>query len=142
MFENRGKGPLRTKFKDFGSDDLAKALDYLFSGPFLNIEPYRGSKSDRTDLRYQTSYLIGEFVEKVTRNGGSLDVEPGVKAQVAVLKELAWYYVITDPSLATIQRGQRVVIEDLHDIYCDAVSDKRQKKWQLFPLAFASSSRC
>jgi dGTPase len=49
-----------------------------------------------------------------------------------VLEELAWFYVINDPSLATIQHGQRTIVKKLHDIYCDAVGDR--KKRQIFPL--------
>jgi dGTPase len=116
----------------FKSDELANGLDTIFSGAFFGVEPYRGSQEDRINLRYSTSYLIGEFIQAVSLIGDKLDIDPAVKAQVAVLKELAWFYVIHDPSLATIQRGQRRIVEDLHTIYCDAVGDR--ERWQLFPL--------
>jgi len=128
-------GVLRPKFTDFKPDELQAAMEYLFSGPLLSIEPYRGSRQDRTNLRSQTSFLIGRFVQ-----AASLDkTEPLViaheqRAEVAVLKELAWYYVVTDPSLSTIQQGQRCVISELHKTYTRAVDDS-QAGWQLFPLA-------
>jgi dGTPase len=116
----------------FEPDELAAALDTIFSGAFYGVEPYRGSQEDRINLRYSTSYLIGEFIQAVSLNGDTFDIDRAIKAQVAVLKELAWFYVINDPSLATIQRGQRCIVEELHEIYCDAVCDRY--KWQLFPL--------
>ena len=51
-----------------------------------------------------------------------------------MLKELAWFYVITDPSLSTIQRGQERVIDDLHKIFVDAALDTKDGA-NLFPLA-------
>jgi dGTPase len=104
------------------------------TAPFGLIDPYRGGRRDRTNLRYQTSYLIGRFVDAATRNGEELQIGREELAEVAVLKELAWFYVITDPSLATIQRGQERVIDDLHEIYVNAALDSKEVA-QLFPLA-------
>lgn len=116
----------------FTVDELSSALEAIFSTAFFGVQPYRGSQQDRIDLRYSTSYLIGEFIQAVSLRDANLEIDKPIKAQVAVLKELAWFYVINDPSLATIQHGQRRIIEQLHDIYCDAVGDR--DKWQLFPL--------
>jgi dGTPase len=116
----------------FSSDELATALDWIFSTAFFGVERYRGSQDDRINLRYSTSYLIGEFIQAVSSVDGVIKIDQAVRAQVAVLKELAWFYVINDPSLATIQRGQRTIVMTLHDIYCEAVGDR--DKWKLFPL--------
>lgn len=48
--------------------------------------------------------------------------------------KLAWFYVITDPSLSTIQRGQERVIDELHETYVDAALDAKDGR-RLFPLA-------
>jgi dGTPase len=133
-----GSGALREKFADseMTEEELDAALDFVFGGAFGDIPPYRGSRTDRIDLRYQTSALIGRFIQAASLNDGGarLEIKRPQRAEVAVLKELAWHYVITDPSLATIQRGQQRVICDLHDIYCDAVDDP-DTGWKLFPLA-------
>jgi dGTPase len=133
-----GKTVLRGKFADSNmtEEDLDAALDFVFGGAFGDITPYRGSRPDRIDLRYQTSALIGRFVQAASLGGDGtrLEIKSPQQAEVAVLKELAWHYVITDPSLATIQRGQQRVICDLHDIYCEAVDDP-DYGWKLFPLA-------
>jgi dGTPase len=130
---------LRKKFLDaeLSADDLEKALRRLFTAPaapFGLIAPYRGGRRDRTNLRYQTSFLIGRFVRGPKREGESLQVPQKQLAEVAVLKELAWFYVITDPSLSTIQRGQEKVITELHDIYIGAAGAGDEER-QLFPLA-------
>lgn len=140
FYDERGnrKG-LRSKFADQGlsEQDLADAVARLFTDlapPLGLIDPYRGGHRDRTNLRYQTSYLIGRFIDAVRRSGERLDIGRAELADVAVLKELAWFYVITDPSLSTIQRGQERVVGDLHDIYITAAQDARDGH-KLFPLA-------
>lgn len=133
-----GKSVLRDKFANskMTEGDLDPALDFVFGGAFGDIAPYRGSRPDRIDLRYQTSALIGRFIQAASLSADRLrlEIKAPQKAEVAVLKELAWHYVITDPSLATIQRGQQRVICELHDIYCKAVDDP-DDGWKLFPLA-------
>jgi dGTPase len=140
FFEDRTKrANLREKFRaaKLSEQDLQAAVARLFTdpaAPFGLVDPYRGGRRDRTNLRYQTSYLIGRFVDAAKRNGEALDIGREELAEVAVLKELAWFYVITDPSLSTIQRGQERVIDDLHKIYADAARDSREGA-KLFPLA-------
>jgi dGTPase len=140
FYEDRIKRTaLREKFRaaKLSEGDLQAAVARLFTdptAPFGLIDPYRGGRRDRTNLRYQTSYLIGRFVDAARRNGETLDIGREELAEVAVLKELAWFYVITDPSLSTIQRGQERVIDDLHKIYVDAALDTKDGA-KLFPLA-------
>lgn len=132
-----GKVALREKFTEnqLGEDDIDAALDFVFSGVFGDITPYGGSRTDRIALRSQTSALIGRFVQSAsTGKAGGLEVKRPERAEVAVLKELAWHFVITDPSLATIQRGQVRVVRELHQTYCEAV-DEPDEGWKLFPLA-------
>jgi dGTPase len=129
----------RKKFLDQGlfENDLSEAVARLFTdaaAPLGLIDPYRGSRRDRTNLRYQTSYLIGRFVEAASRKQEDLLIGQAERAEVAVLKELAWFYVITDPSLSTIQRGQERVVGELHDIYLTAASGAADSR-RLFPLA-------
>lgn len=139
FYEDTSKGILREKFRlaKLSEPDLQAAVARLFTeptAPFGLIDPYRGGRRDRTNLRYQTSYLIGRFVNAAKRSGELLDIGREELAEVAVLKELAWFYVITDPSLSTIQRGQERVIDELHKIYVDAAVDAKDGA-KLFPLA-------
>lgn len=133
------RSELRKKFRiaKLSVEDLHAAVARLFTdpaAPFGLIDPYRGGRRDRTNLRSQTSYLIGRFVDAAKRNSEMLDIGSEELAEVAVLKELAWFYVITDPSLSTIQRGQKKVIDEIHTIYVDAALDAKEGS-KLFPLA-------
>jgi dGTPase len=132
----RGRRTLRNKFADDGlnADDIAAAVEWVFGGAFAGVEPYRGSKRDRAALRSGTSYLIGEFVEAISLENGKVAIDKAHRARVAVLKEIAWHYVVEDPSLATIQHGQRQIIRELHNIYLSALDDP-DKGFRLFPLA-------
>jgi dGTPase len=49
-----------------------------------------------------------------------LKVPPYLRAQVDVLKELTWFYVIDNRSIKTQQHGQRMVVKNLFKIYLDA----------------------
>jgi dGTPase len=130
---------LRRKFGDAGlsESDLHDAIERLFvrpAAPLGLIEPYRGTRRDRVNLRSQASFLIGRFIAAATRVDELLQLEHEQVAEVAVLKELAWFYVITDPSLSTIQRGQKRVVCELHEIYVAAASDHDDGR-KLFPAA-------
>jgi len=132
-------GELQTKFRlaGFTDRDLIDATARLFvasSAPFGLIEPYRGGRRDRTNLRDQTSYLIGRFIGAAAKDEERLKIAGEQRAEVAVLKEVAWFYVITDPSLATIQHGQAKLIRELHEVYIRAASNL-ESDGKLFPLA-------
>jgi dGTPase len=137
--DRKNRKGLAAKFANQGltEQDLLGAVARLFTdvaAPLGLIDPYRGGRRDRTNLRYQTSYLIGRFAGAVKRKGDELDIGKDELAEVAVLKELAWFYVITDPSLSTIQRGQERVVDELHEIYESAARNTTDGH-KLFPLA-------
>lgn len=54
-------------------------------------------------------------------------------AEVAMLKELTWCYVIDRPSLAILQDGQRKVVRTLFERYQDAV---QAGEFRLFPPGY------
>jgi dGTPase len=139
FFTDHAQTIVKSKFKKNGlsGQNLLDALDRLFThatAPLGLIGRYRGTQRDRWNVRAQTSYLIGRFVNAATRKGEKLDVAVDERAEVAVLKELAWFYVITDPSLSTIQHGQERVISELHNIYRGAAIAGGED-WSLFPHA-------
>ena len=53
---------------------------------------------------------------------------------MAILKELAWQFVIENPRLAAQQEGKRKIICKLFRIFGNAASSK--KNWKIFPLPF------
>lgn len=117
--------------------DVTKAAKALF-GNLLDLdESYTGDPLQRRKLKLQSSTLIGQYISALS----VADVEPGSgkslvaidrrrRAQVAVLKELTWFYVINRPSLAVLQQGQRQVIAGLFAAYKEAVE---RDQLRLFP---------
>lgn len=73
--------------------------------------------SDLPRLRRTSSILINLFLGAVTLGTREepLHVPPAIRAQVEMLKQLTWYYVIHDPALATLQRGHQRVVRGLFD---------------------------
>jgi dGTPase len=134
-------GALLQKFTDEGltEGDVLAATDFLFSGLLAGLRPFDGTRSARATLRAAASVLISRYVAALSPRpkpaaGESLvRVEISARAEVAVLKELAWFYIINRPSLATVQYGQERVIEELHGIYHDAAQEPKLHK--LFPSA-------
>lgn len=128
---------LRGRVGDLRPQEVVKAADTLFRKLLDFDESYTGDPIQRRTLKQQSSALIGQYISALS----IADVESGSgtplvrinrarQAQVAVLKELTWFYVINRPSLAVLQEGQRRVISGLFAAYKDAVERDQLK---LFP---------
>jgi dGTPase len=131
---------LRQKFADMRPDDLERATSFLFDGLFRGIAAYDGRRDRRVLLRYSASFLIGRYIGGVrvgTRR--PMSIPPELLAEVAVLKELAWFYIIDSAALHTLQYGQRAVIRGLHEIYEQAANDSRL--WKILPRAHQEQLR-
>jgi len=124
------------------SDMDEKSLQSAFDGLIDRIpqeKPYEGTRRDRGLLRDLTGTLIGEFVRAVTveaiGNGrSSIKMLKERKAEVFMLKQLTWHYVIKNPSFASQQHGQRTIIRELFDIFRRAATDREQKSLDIFPI--------
>lgn len=90
---------------------------------------YEGDYGQQSELQTQTSSLIEDFMmaaslndpEAVEAGEDVLLVEEPRQVEMYFLQGLVWHYVITNPRLATQQRGQRRVIETLFEEYLEAV---------------------
>jgi dGTPase len=141
LFDDDDLITLRPKFVSAGlsRNDLLNAAGFLF-GPdgFVVAEPYRGFLLDRITTRARSSALIDRYISAVTvrrrRASAKLPIyiDHRYRAEVAVLKELTWYYVIKRPSLETLHHGQRRIIRRLHRIYVNAA---RVGDLTIFPAA-------
>jgi len=116
---------------------LGKAFDLLtISGP------YQGTLEENRDLWYFTSELISLYTQAIQLKSADalrsearpVTIEPDLKDQTRILKQLTWHYVICHSDLATMQYGQRRMIRELFEVYCDAA---RKEKLDLFPIGFA-----
>src|SRR5262249_28045685 len=63
-----------------------------------------------------------------------LVINPDLRAEVTMLKELTWTYVIEAPSLAARQQGQKRVIEELFMIYSELAL--KSESWLAFPTFY------
>jgi dGTPase len=133
FFEDAERTRLRRKFAEFKITEVADAVTFILDQAFADVPTYRGTRVERAWIRAQTSFLISWFINAVKFESGEVVIPRGRLAEVAVLKEIAWHYIIASPALATIQYGQRRVIRDLHDLYIRATDDPRLR--ELFPTA-------
>ncbi len=97
----------------------------------------RYDRSPAADINLSVfgSWLITRFVEATTLTENGLSIDEDIKIQVDLLKELTWQYVIEDPGLATQQRGQKLVIETLFDIFQEEAL-RSGDNFKLFPLRY------
>ena len=130
---------LRRNLARDGVDEAAidAAVEWLFGGEvFGDMEPFGGSRASRLQLRRSTSFLISRYdreVRAITDAGRSAElvIAPSLRAEVAVLKELTWFYVIRRPSLAVLQEGQRRIIATLFVRYRHAAEHEDAR--DIFP---------
>lgn len=104
-------------------------------------EPYQGSRSQRAELRNSTSFFIGRYinsVELVESNSEPIQIADDYEAEVTMLKQLTWNYVIENPALETQQHGQKRVIRELFEVFMDASSPNSSSKtnWTMFPVEY------
>jgi dGTPase len=109
---------------DRSTDEIKELLQSVVAASPI-IEPYVGTDEQRQQLRTFTAELISKYVTAVEIADDPdeypvLKVPPYLRAQVDVLKELTWFYVIDNRSIKTQQHGQRMVVKNLFKIYLDA----------------------
>ena len=122
----------------FGRLECKEALAGIL-GVAPVTEPYLGTKEHRALLRSFTAGLIARYINAITLQVPSnpweptVDIFPWAKVELFVFKQLTWYYVINDSSLATQQFGQKKIIRQLFEIFNDAAT---QKLPDLFPPGY------
>jgi dGTPase len=106
-------------------EDAYLKLDRHLQGNYGELlrEPYEGNRYQREQLRRMTSQFIGTYIEAVTLQGSnstgiSVEFDQVALDEVALLKQITRDYIISSPSLAAQQHGQRKIIEGLfNEIY-------------------------
>lgn len=134
VFERR-KGKLP---KEIDETYLRGAFDALIT--MLPIRKnYSPTKQERIRLRSVTSTLIGTFIRAVSLGSvGSVvrvNIEKKQRAEVFMLKQLTWHYVIKNPALATQQHGQTRIIRALFDAFYRAATSSTHRNLDLFPIS-------
>ncbi len=125
--------------REFASEDHLKDVfvDTMIANfPFRTA--YNGSASHRSALRSFTGRMIGRYINaariEMASEGLMLIIDPDLREEVKMLKELTWAYVIEGSSLAAQQHGQERIIAELYEMYSKAAGDP--KRWTIFPMFY------
>jgi dGTPase len=94
-------------------------------------------------LLYSTmSRLINDYIQAAeladTDSGVRVKFDPDMRADVEMLKQLTWRYVILNPALTTQQYGQRRVIRELFTVFMEAA---HSDAWTMFPPRYEEELR-
>ncbi|WP_241432612.1 deoxyguanosinetriphosphate triphosphohydrolase family protein [Haloarcula marismortui] len=97
--------------------------------------PYEGTQSERNLLNEFSSSMISWYLEATeddpndreyvelgehdSDGNPTLDVDPELRQEIEILKQLTFYYVISNPTLRGQQRGQIQVIDELFELLYD-----------------------
>jgi dGTPase len=141
------QGYLAQKYPEDRHPGRAKSLGAVAERLFRNVlfgfkAPYSGTEVQRIDLRGTGSLLITRYIDaprlEVDDGRAMFVVDENFRNEVAVLKQLIWFYVIDRPSLGILQKGHTRVIRELYKIYEDAAING---EWRLFPSLYVARLR-
>lgn len=102
------------------------------------VEPYRGERDQRVQLRTVTAGFIEIYIRGFTlaRNpeSGVVEVARHIQSemQIRMLKELTWHYVIENPAMARQQHGEKKIIKDLFTTFLQIIEDEHSD-YTIFP---------
>jgi dGTPase len=125
-------------FKDTSDSDLDGIFAELMFTHFKLTGPYDGTRNDRARLRTFTSLLVGRYINglRLADPGAgckTVDVDPQLRQQIAILKQLTWYYVIEAPGLAVQQHANRQIIRYLFHVF---LQETRRSPSRLLPTYY------
>lgn len=134
-FTSRAVPRLAKKHKDADWDAVVSKFEALVQSLFGQFRMDGGTASDLATLRSVSSLLIGQYVEAIElrAEGKPLYVDPQIRGQVELFKQLTWHYIIHDPALATLQQGQVLLVEALFDklVHWLAQADDEGERFRL-----------
>lgn len=121
---------------------ISETLEFLLGDMIRSPGMKPGTDDHRDDVKRMGSILIDRYVRAATLDAsGRLEIGPEPKQEVFVLKQLTWFSVIQDPTLAALQRGQEAMITSLFtDLHAWLGDKDEESRWptrlhQLFALA-------
>jgi dGTPase len=107
--------------------------------------PFIGSQKQSSTVWRFSSELISRYVGAIklvepakSKDRRCIEIGSAAGDQTTILKQLTWHYVIRRSDLATLQHGQKAMIQSLFNAYKVAIE---KKKWELFPVGFAQLIR-
>jgi dGTPase len=109
------------ELENLSQQDIDSMFRELIFATFTLDGPYEGTRNQRASLRTFTSNLVDRYINGLklcdgTKNG-VVEKDQQLKAEVALLKQLTWFYVIEAASLATQQHAQKQIIKYLYAVF-------------------------
>jgi len=115
----------------FNAPQVEAETRALFASPTFAgfTRAYDGSAEVKKAIRLMRKDLFTKFTNvqvaasgtPARRHENDLHVDPLVRLQNGILKQLLWEFVIDHPRMATHQMGQRKVAEELFTLHIDAL---------------------
>jgi dGTPase len=121
-------------------EDYLRGTFEKFISTITSFEnPYEGTRRDRRMMRDFTAAMIGDFVrsvvvEKLVKDRTWLSMIKERRADIFMLKQLTWHYVIKAPPVTTQQHGQTNIVKSLFSIFYEATKEGNAKNLDVFPL--------
>lgn len=117
------------ELQNTSESELDEIFAELLFTHFKLTGPYEGTRNDRARLRIFTSMLVGRYINGLlladpSKGEGTIYIDENYKKQIALLKQLTWYYVIEAPGLATQQHANRKIIGYLFDTFLQETKEK------------------
>ncbi|MFB6188046.1 MAG: deoxyguanosinetriphosphate triphosphohydrolase family protein [Halobacteriaceae archaeon] len=91
------------------------------------LTPFQGTDEEISEMNRLNSFLVERYLApfvpedlKLNEEQLKLEVADRLEAEISVLKELTFFYVIDNPSLASQQQGQNKIIERLFEVLSEA----------------------
>jgi len=121
-----------SKTKDELTPEVKALLGVLDSG--FPLAPFKNRATHQARLHAMGSQMITKYCNAVVWDGTRLKFGPDEEDELALLKELTWFYVIDNPSTGTLQHGQRKVVRTLFRqlrLLVRAAQETRREEWRL-----------
>ncbi len=111
------------ELRNLKAEDLRDVLTRALFPLFTLREPYKGTRDHRARLRIFTSQMVGLYINALElvrmSSGVEVQVAEERKQEIAILKQLTWFYVIEAPSLAIQQAAQKKMVEYLFGVFLE-----------------------
>lgn len=112
---------LKNSSKLFTTDkQVSTAVDRVLKGlakePWAQV-PFDRGRVARAGLKNFCATLIGRFIDAVTAGDVFTEPDRKIREEIAVLKGMAWHWMIAAAAQETVRFGQRRLVEDLFEGY-------------------------
>jgi dGTPase len=118
----------------FGAGEFSDSLTQLFESAdldYLRTVGYDRTREARAALKNFTAHLIGDLISAVSESGKFVKPAGDVARRVAVLKGMAWEWMIQRTDIETYQFGQRRLVDRIFEGYWDKPEMlPRREEWK------------